>query len=90
MTERKAKAEKIISQEPSFRSKEEALKEAMHQCRNLDADVTVWEKDGTYALVQVDNREEACIAGYKEVYDLGDIFDRVKRKTRGVDHIEEV
>lgn len=89
MRNRKAKAEKVIAQEPTFGNKDEALKAAVHQCRNFDSDVTIWEKDGKYALVQFENREEAGLAEYKEVYSLGEIFDKVKEQ-KGIEDIDEV
>lgn len=88
---RKNKAAKIMEREIAFDNKENALKEAVKQCRNMDNNLSIWkapaDTGGKYAIVQFKNREEATIAGYTEVYDTGAIFDKVKEQ---YDNIKEV
>lgn len=84
MKKLKAQAEKVMSTEKSYDSKEEALKEAIRQREEM---VTVWKPPGEekYVIVQYENREEAQLCDYTEVYDSGKLYDMAE-----VDHIEEV
>lgn len=92
MRKLKAEAEKVMSREKTFDSKETALAEALRQCRNLDSLISVWKSPnrmgGKYTIVQFENREEAFLCDYTEVFDTATLFDKVKEKN--VDHIEEV
>lgn len=89
MKELRVKAEKAMSQEPAFSSKEDALKEAINQSN--DDFTSVWkappEMGGKYVVVKQENREDAFICDYTEVYDTGSIFDM---KKKNIDQINEV
>lgn len=86
MKKLKAQAEKVMSTEKSYDSKEDALNEAIKQHKKM---VSVWKPPGEekYVIVQDENREDAQLCDYTEVYDTGKLFDMAKEK---VDHIEEV
>ena len=81
----KAEAKKVMNQEKSYDSEKEALAEAV---KNRGEFVSVWKSpDGKYVVVQQENREEAFLCEYEEVYDTGKLFDMAKSK---IDHITEV
>ena len=84
MKKLKAQAETVMSKEKTYDSKEEALKEAIKQRGEM---VSVWKppSEEKYVIVQFDNREEAQLCDYTEVYDTGKLYDMAE-----VDHIEEV
>ena len=85
----KARAANVMSKEVTFVSEKEAIKEA---AKKADALYSLWkapdEMGGKYTLVQFENREEAGICGYKEVYNVADLKDELSG--RGIDEIEEV
>lgn len=91
MKELKARAAEVMKQEATFDTKEQALTEALKQCRNLDAGISVWKAPanmgGKFTIVQFENREEAFLCEYTEVYDTGALYDKVKER---YDKIEEV
>lgn len=83
-------AKPVISKEKHFDTKENAEKEALKQCRNLDSLISVWEApDGRFAIIQHKNREKAGNCDYKEVIDTATLYDAVKARG-GIDEIEEV
>ena len=86
MKKLKAQAATTMSTEKTYDSKAEALKEAIKQREEM---VSVWKPPGEekYVIVQFENREDAQLCDYTEVYDTGKLYDMAKEN---IDHIEEV
>lgn len=89
MKKLKARAEKEMRGEKSFSTKDKALAAAIEQSKNLDSLISVWKPPDSeaYTLVSFENRENAFIRGFKEIYTTEDIYDKVKER---YDRIEEV
>lgn len=86
MKKLKAQAATVLSKEKTYDSKEGALKEAIKQREEM---VSVWKSPGEekYVIVQFENREEAQLCDYTEVYDTGKLYDLAKEN---IDNIEEI